>query len=148
MPIANKVVDLVPACEYVFSYIWQVSGWSVMCGKSVICPLCVESQWLVSYQCQTTEMIHDTLNWYYDRIFRGSFQLCTTFNFIPILRFSVVYYPKLSLISLYPTPLVSKMSSSQCYFFFNVCHFGLCHTFFYICRELTNKEICLLAPSK
>ena len=49
MPIANKVVDLVPVCEYVFSYIWQVSGWSVMCGKSVICPLCVESQWLVSY---------------------------------------------------------------------------------------------------
>lgn len=77
-------------------------------------------------------MIHDTLNWYYDRIFRGSFQLCTTFNFIPILRFSVVYYQKLSLISLYPTPLVSKMSSSQCYFFFKVCHFWLCHKKNYI----------------
>ena len=84
------------------------------------------------FSVQTTEMIHDTLNWYYDRIFRGSFQLCTTFNFIPILRFSVVYYPKLSLISLYPTPLVSKMSSSQYYFFFKVCHFWLCHKKNYI----------------
>ena len=77
-------------------------------------------------------MIHDTLNWYYDRIFRGSFQLCTTFNFYPnsplfrCLLSEVIPHFTLSNSSRLQDVLFSVL------FFFKVCHFWLCHKKNYI----------------